>query len=149
MTAPAGHSGVLTPSLRSRWKSSVTAVVLGISVAALVVYPLLGKGFLLLLDWVHGPNLSLPDAFYGKGGSEASIPMGFVALAIQHVVGPASFSWMAIAFVFPLATWSISRLVPGPIIAKLAAGLLFGVNPFVFERLTSGQSPLSLHPRPI
>ncbi len=123
------------------------AVVLWAAVlllGALVVAPLTGPGWVLLLDWVPGPHTSvLPPALYGlHGGLALGLPSGITIGALVHVIGPAT-SWLVLALVFPVAGLSVARLVGRSLPERLGAALLYCVNPFVLERLFAGQ-PLIL-----
>jgi len=98
-----------------------------------------------LLDWVIGPHASvLPESFFGlDGGVTAGVPLGVAVNAVSHIVGSAA-TWLLIAVFFPVATTAMSRLVGGSLWARLGAGTLYAVNPFVFQRLFAGQIALLL-----
>jgi len=64
-----------------------------------------------------------------------------VANAVDWMFGQAG-SWLPVVLFFPLATFSAGRLVGGSVVARVSAGLLYAVNPFVFDRLYAGQIPL-------
>jgi hypothetical protein len=111
--------------------------VLGLVLAVAVCLPLIGRGYVLALDWVLGPRGNLPVAFRGFG-----VPPGFfdaLQVGLAHLVGAAPLSWLVIAACFPVAAIGIGRLVAGPALAQVAAALFYLVNPFVFERLGAGQ----------
>ncbi|MGO9559064.1 MAG: hypothetical protein ACLPQS_08930 [Acidimicrobiales bacterium] len=138
----ASLSGTL-PRPRS-WLVSVTAedrwlLALGTLIAIVVCYPFFG-GWLQLLDWVRGPRSpTVPPAIYGlRGGLTGGVPFSLVSNLLIHLIGSAG-TWLPVALVFPLGAVAIGRLVGGPIVGRIAAMLLYLLNPFVFERLYAGQ----------
>src|SRR4051812_47422411 len=50
----------------------IGAVVAGTVVAALVCGPIAGHGWLLLLDWIPGPNPNVPRGLFGLDGGLTS-----------------------------------------------------------------------------
>jgi hypothetical protein len=121
------------------------ALALGVVLAVGVCWPLAAGGRVFLLDWVIGPHASvLPESLFGlDGGVTAGVPLGLAVNAVSHLVGPAA-TWLLIAAFFPMATTAMSRLVGGSLWARLGAGTLYAVNPFVFQRLYAGQIALLL-----
>jgi hypothetical protein len=115
-------------------------VLLGVVLAAGVCYPFVG-GRLLLLDFVSGPHQPLlpVEAFGLDGGLTGGVPFALGCHLIDAVLGQAGTAVPAIIF-FPLATTGLSRLLRATALpARLAAGLFYAVNPFVFDRLYAGQ----------
>jgi hypothetical protein len=51
-------------------------------------------------------------------------------------------TWAPMFVFFPIAAWSMSRLVKGRYVSRFAACLLYCVNPFVFDRLYVGHMGL-------
>lgn len=128
--------------------------IFGALIAALVIYPAVG-GHLLLLDYVSGERASFwPAAAFGLSGAVNGGPL---SIALFHILAFAPYqagSWLPVFLFFPIAMAAMARLVKGPLIAGLAAGLLYTVNPFVFDRIFAGQIafllgyavlPLALH----
>lgn len=114
-------------------------MVAAASVALLVVAPVTRRGWLLLLDWSPGPHMSIPRTFWGlDGGLLSSLPFGVAALAAGRLVGNASLGWLPIALAVAGAWLSMGRLVGGRLRRRLPAGLLYAVNPLVFERVFAG-----------
>ena len=62
------------------------------------------------------------------------------ALLFHLIHGPAT--WLPLAAFFPLAAFSMSRLVGGSLWCRVAAATLYAVNPFVFNRVFVGHIPL-------
>jgi hypothetical protein len=130
----------LTSARARRLLVASAPLLLGVALAAAVCYPFAG-GRLLLLDYVSGPRqpllpaevLGLNDALTG------GVPFAIGCHVLDRVLGQAGSAVPAEIF-FPLATTGMARLLratelPG----RLAAGLLYAVNPFVFDRLYAGQ----------
>lgn len=113
---------------------------LGVVLAASVVFPLTRPGWLLVLDWVSGPQAHLPAGVYGQSVLGNAVPLQLLGLVLGYLLGRPETQWLTVAAVFPLATWSAGRLVGGDrLAARLAAGTLYAVNPIVFQRLGAGQ----------
>lgn len=115
-------------------------LILGIVISLAVCLPFFRGGYLLLLDWVVGPHTPiLGPSFYGlQGGINSSFLYSILVGILAHLLGAAS-TWIPIFLFFPLACISVSRAVRGKLVAKLAAGFFFSINPFVVERIYSGQ----------
>jgi hypothetical protein len=115
-------------------------LLLGVVLAALVCYPFVG-GRLLLLDFVSGPHQPLvPAAAFGlDGGLAGGVPLAIGLRVLDRLLGQAG-SVVPAAVFFPLATTAAARLVRASVLpARLAAGLFYAVNPFVFDRFYAGQ----------
>lgn len=132
-------SAVTTTSRQKRLEQAAP-VLLGFVIAILVCAPFFKGGWLLLLDWVIGPHSPiLAPTFYGlSGGINADFLFGIVISTLVHIFGSV-MTWLPIFFFFPLACFSISRVVRGNLVAQLAAGLFFSINPFVVDRIYAGQ----------
>ena len=123
----------------------VISVVLGLVIGIIVCFPLIGHGRLLLLDWISGPhNSSLQSSLMGlDGGLTAGSLLSLVASELYSLFG-SCISWLLLLLFFPLATFAIGKLVGGSYWARIAAGTLFVLNPFVFSRIYVGHIPLLL-----
>ncbi|MGH9068934.1 MAG: hypothetical protein ACRD0J_15795, partial [Acidimicrobiales bacterium] len=121
-------------------RADALSLALGLGIAALVCFPFFGGGRLLLLDWVLGPHQPIvPAQAYGlAGGVVAGLPLNLVLAGLAHVLGPAA-TWVPIAAFFPVASLAVPRLVGDSLVARVGAGFLYCVNPFVFDRLYAGQ----------
>ena len=119
--------------------------LLGLLIGIMVCLPLMGNGRLLLLDWISGPhNSSLQGSLMGlNGGLTTSSLLILAATALYSLFGSV-ISWLLLFLFFPLATFSIGKLVGGNHWARIAAGTLFVLNPFVFNRIYVGHIPLLL-----
>jgi hypothetical protein len=125
--------------------AAAAPLLLGVVLAVLVCYPFTG-GRLLLLDFVSGPHQPLlpPTALGLNGGLTGGIPFTIGARLLDHLLGQAG-SIVPVAVFFPIATTGAARLPRTPVLpARLGSGLLYAVNPFVFDRLYAGQLGLLL-----
>ena len=115
------------------------SIALSAVVALGVCLPFLSQGWLLLLDWQRGPHVPFPSAFWGLDGQlPVAVPFLAGAWAIGHVVGHSIVAWLPIVAALVWAGISVARLVGGPTPRRLPAGLLYAVNPFVYDRLYAG-----------
>jgi len=115
-------------------------LLLGVALAAAVCYPFAG-GLLLLLDFVSGPHQPLlPAETFGLNDAlTGGVPFAIGCHVLDRVLGQAGSAVPAEIF-FPLATTGMARLLRATALpARLAAGLFYAVNPFVFDRLYAGQ----------
>ena len=137
---------------RSSWKQfgrwlnhpDLPALVVGIAIAIGVCLPFLARSRLLLLDWSVGPHATLvPAGAYGlNGGLTIGTPL-FLIVDILARLGPI-VTWLVIVLFFPIAAFSMSRLVRGSSWRRVATATLYCANPFVFERLFAGHVGLLL-----
>lgn len=119
--------------------SSVIILFAGIVLAFVVLGPVAFKGWPLLLDFIWGPHQDLPESAWGLGsGITATLPLTIFAKLLSSTLG-AFGGWLLIGSIFPLAMWSMARLVKGNLVTQFAAGFLYALNPIVFERLWAGQ----------
>ena len=120
-------------------------LLLGVVLSALICFPFVG-GRLLLLDYVSGPHQPLlpAEAFGLNGALTGGVPFAIACNLLDRVLGQAGSIVPAVIF-FPLATTGMARLLRATALpARLAAGLFYAVNPFVFDRLYTGQLGLLL-----
>lgn len=113
--------------------------LLGLVVGLLVVGPWIGNGYLLLLDWVSGPNQTLTPGVYGLSGSALdAMPFRLATQAVRNMVGPAATAWLIILVFFPLAAGGIAAATRGSRWRVYPAVILFICNPFVVDRVRAG-----------
>jgi len=120
--------------LHSRWSYSFFALILSV----LVLWQLLLPGYVILLDWVPGPYLSFS---YTNIGSFVQAPSNLIIYGLSFLFSTwvvqkilllgLVFSLFFIPLVF--YPWRRETWVP------YATSLLAVCNPFVYERLLSGQ----------
>lgn len=115
-------------------------LLLGIVLAMGVCFPFAG-GRLLELDFISGPHQPIlpAEAFGLNGAVTGGVPFAIACNLLDWIIGSAGSAIPAVLF-FPLATTGAARLLRTAVLpARLGAGLLYAVNPFVFDRLYSGQ----------
>jgi hypothetical protein len=96
-----------------------------------------------LLDWSTGSHLAVatPAALGLNGGLTAGIGSSVVLALLDRLVGGA-VTWLPILVFFPVAMVGAGRLAGRSCWSRVAAGTLYAVNPFVFNRLYVGHLPL-------
>lgn len=137
---PSEQAGYLERGKDKRLIEKLAPLILGTIIALAVCFPFFRGGYMLLLDWVVGPKTPILDpSFYGlHGGINSAFFYSIIVGILGHLLGPAA-TWVPIFLFFPLSCMSISRAIKGNLVAKLAAGLFFSINPFVVERIYAGQ----------
>jgi hypothetical protein len=123
----AAHVGDREPGGRDR----ALVALFGAVLAFVVVAPLTRRGWLLLLDWVPGPRRVV--------GAGATGPVFSLPLQALHFFFGAAVGWMPLAIALGLACAGAAMLVGGPWPARVAAGVAYAWNPFVFDRIAVGQ----------
>ena len=122
----------------SSWLAALVSVVL----TAAVVAPWTAGGWLLSLDWISGPGASLPRTFWGLDGAvNGSLGFTILATALMRTIG-APTGWVVIAAILVGSFCAVGVLAQGPSVRRVSAGLLYTVNPFVYDRLLAGQVAL-------
>lgn len=112
---------------------------IGLLVGLLVVAPWTRGGYLLLLDWVSGPNQTLTPGVYGLSGSALdAMPFRIGTQALRHLVGSAATAWLLILAYFPLAAAGASVAAGGGRWRRYAAAMLMVCNPVVVDRIRVG-----------
>lgn len=121
----------------------VGTLLLGFVVGLGVCAPLLGGKRVFLLDWSNGPHLvvATSGALGLDGGLTTGVGGSLVMVVLNHLIGGAS-TWLPILLFFPIAVVGAGRLAGRSRWSRLAAGVLYAVNPFVFNRLYVGHLPL-------
>ncbi len=115
------------------------AALLGLVVGLLTVGPWIGHGYLVLLDWVSGPNQTITPSVFGlTGGAADAMPFRVLTQVLRDVVGSAATAWLLLLLFFPLAAAGAARLAGSGRWRRLPAALLFICNPFVIERVRAG-----------
>jgi hypothetical protein len=116
-------------------------IVLGLAVCA----PLLGVQRVFLLDWTIGPHavVASSSALGLNGGLTTGILGSAMLAVLNRIIGSAS-TWLLIFAFFPIAVVGAGRLAGKSRWSRVAAGTLYAVNPFVFNRLYAGHIALLL-----
>ncbi len=118
-------------------------LTLGILIGLGVCAPVLGGGRVLLLDWSIGSHLAVvtPAVLGLNGGLTAGIGGSLGVAILSRVLGGA-VTWVPILAFFPVAMVGAGRLAGRTAWSRIAAGTLYAVNPFVFNRVYVGHLPL-------
>ncbi len=113
-----------------------------VTLALVIMGPLLQKGYILALDMVFGPvSASARDLLFGfEAPVLGARLLPELLLAVAGALGPV---WLVqkiiLLSIFTLAGIGAYRLPPVPSrAARYYAGLLYGVNPFVYVRFLAG-----------
>lgn len=124
---------------RTRPRVLAEAGLLGLALGLVVVAPWMGSGYLLLLDWVSGPEQALTPGVYGLSGSALdAMPFRLATQALRGIVGPAATAWLLILAFFPLAAAGAAAAAGGGRWRAWPAALLMVCNPFVIDRIRAG-----------
>ena len=124
---------------RTRARVLAESGFLGLALGLLVVAPWIGSGYLLLLDWVSGPEQALTPGVYGLSGSALdAMPFRLGTQALREVVGPAATAWLLILAFFPLAAAGAAAAAGGGRWRAWPAALVMVCNPFVIDRIRAG-----------
>jgi dolichol-phosphate mannosyltransferase len=122
-------------------RPSVTYGVL----ALLVAGPLLAPGLVLAVDLSVVPHPSLPGVYWGipsgtHSGPVDRLPIDLLFAAAGHIGAVAVLEKLLLLGSIFLAGLGMHRLAPTEdSVGRYFAGLLYAVNPFVYDRLYTGQ----------
>src|SRR3954451_8590185 len=102
--------------------------------------PLLAPGFTLVTDMVFVPAPHASAALLGlSGGYPRSVPTEALVAASSWAVGGQGVQKTALILVVLVGAVGAGRLVPTErVTPRVAAGVLFVWNPFIYERLLLG-----------
>jgi hypothetical protein len=126
--------------------AGIAAGGLGLGLGLLALGPGLQRGFLLSYDMVAVPRQPFTRAVFGlSGGPARAVPSDAVLATLSRVVPADIAQKLLLLAVFVLACSGAAGLLSRePWFARLAAGVFYGWNPFVAERLIIGQWALLL-----
>lgn len=107
--------------------------------ALVVVIPLISPGYILTMDQVIAPKISLPDL------SSPSF-LYSMTLFLSNIILPSYFiQKIILILIFFLSGWGMYRFLPARLgIARYFGGIFYAINPFVYERIMAGQWGLLL-----
>jgi hypothetical protein len=95
------------------------------------------------LDWSIGPHdVVVSPGFLGLNGGLTTGVGGTVATSMLNVVLGGVVTWLPIFVFFPVALVGAGRLAGRGVYSRLAAGTIYAVNPFVFNRIYVGHFAL-------
>lgn len=115
------------------------------ALGALVAGPLLAGGLLLAVDAAPVPRAQLDPSYWGLGqgtheGTISRLPLDALLAGIGWVTSVALAQKLVLLAAIALAGWGMHRLVDAEHpAARVFAGVLYAVNPFVYERIWTGQ----------
>ncbi|MFD6263963.1 hypothetical protein ACFWFK_22835 [Micromonospora chalcea] len=124
-------------ALRRWWPETA----LGVGVVVAILGPVLRRGFVLRYDLVFVPDPPFGAVVWGSGSElPRAVPSELLAVGLSQVV-PADVAQKALlAGCLALAAVGAARLAPvGHPLARVAAGLAYVWNPWVYGRLHLGQ----------
>jgi hypothetical protein len=127
----------------------------GLGLGLLALGPGIARGYLLSYDMVFVPRPPVSAALIGlAGGPPRAVPSDAVVTILSLAVPADLVQKMILILIFVLACsgaaalltrgWVRARGTRPPALAALAAGVCYGWNPFVAERLLIGQWALLL-----
>ncbi|MFC4065329.1 hypothetical protein [Actinoplanes subglobosus] len=141
----AGRHRRAGPATASPRGLTAESALLGLLAGVLVVAPWTRSGYLLLLDWVSGPNQALTPGLYGLDPAALdALPYRLVTHGIRTLFGPGATSWLMVLAYFPIVAGGISALAGGSRWRRHPAALFACLNPFVVERIQAGHVPFLL-----
>jgi hypothetical protein len=124
---------------RADWLMLALGLLIGIGVCI----PFFGGGRLFLLDWSIGPTTPIVSVnTLGLYGGLTSGVVGSMLTGILNWALGAASTWFLFLLFFPTAFLGISRLTGGSYASRISAGVLYTLNPFVFNRLFVGHIDL-------
>jgi hypothetical protein len=106
----------------------------------------LRRGFLLSYDMVFVPREPFTSAMFGlTGGAPRAVPSDFVIAVASRLLPADIVQKLVLLLIFVLACAGAAALLDRePVLARLAAAVFYGWNPYVAERLIIGQWALLL-----
>lgn len=130
------------PARGSHGRQVLLGATVGLVVGLLVVLPWISNGYLLLLDWISGPNQTITGGVYGiNGGDVDGLPWRLAVQSMRALIGPAATAWLMILLFFPIAAAGMAHLVRGSTSQTVVVALLATCNPLVVTRIAAGHVP--------
>ena len=114
---------------------------LGVGVVLVILGPVLGPGYLLRYDLVFVPDPPFGAMVWGSGGAlPRAVPSELLAVGLSRLIGADVAQKVLLTGALVLAAVGAARLAPveHPA-ARIAAGLFYVWNPWVYGRLHLGQ----------
>ena len=118
----------------------------GLVLGLLALGPGLRRGFLLSYDMVFVPREPFTSAMFGlAGGAPRAVPSDFAVAVASRLLPADVVQKLVLLLIFVLACSGAAALLDRePVLARLAAAVFYGWNPYVAERLIIGQWALLL-----
>ncbi|MGV9216322.1 hypothetical protein ACTFTM_31115 [Micromonospora sp. RB23] len=123
--------------LRRWWPETA----LGVAVVLAILGPVLGRGYVLRYDLVFVPDPPFGAMVWGNGGElPRAVPSELLAVGLAHLLPADVAEKVLLAGCLVLASLGAARLAPvSHPLARIAAGLAYVWNPWVYGRLHLGQ----------
>ena len=120
--------------------------VWAVLLAVLLLWPVLGYGYVLSYDMVWVPDLALRPDFLGLGsGLPRAVPSDAVVAVVDEVIPGMLLQKLVLLGALVFGGIGATRLAPeGSLVGRLVAVTVFEWNPFVAERLLIGHWPVLL-----
>ncbi len=123
--------------LRTRSRLGLQA---GVGLAALLLAPLLGPGYVLVRDMVFVPRLPLGGQLLGLDGVPRAVPSDLLVALAGRVVAAGWLQDAVLLAVVACGAWGAARLAPTSSSAgALTAAMAYGWSAYLHERLLLGQ----------
>ena len=121
-------------------------LAVGLVLGLLALGPGLRRGFLLSYDMVFVPREPFTSAMFGlAGGAPRAVPSDFAVAVASRLLPADIVQKLVLLLIFMLACSGAAALLDRePVLARLAAAVFYGWNPYVAERLIIGQWALLL-----
>jgi hypothetical protein len=116
-------------------------VAAGLILGLLALGPGLRRGFLLSYDMVFVPREPFSSTMFGlSGGAPRAVPSDFAVAVASRLLPADIVQKLVLLLIFVLACSGAAALLDRePVLARLAAAVFYGWNPYVAERLIIGQ----------
>ena len=121
-------------------------LAVGLVLGLLALGPGLRRGFLLRYDMVFVPREPFTSAMFGlAGGAPRAVPSDFAVAVASRLLPADIVQKLVLLLIFMLACSGAAALLDREaVLARLAAAVFYGWNPYVAERLVIGQWALLL-----
>ena len=131
----AAEREILELRLRSR-----LGLLVGLALAALLLAPLLGPGYVLVRDMVFVPDAPLGRQLLGVDGVPRGTPSDLLVAVGSRVLPGGWLQDLVLLAIVVAGAWGAARLAPTASRAgTVAAATAYGWSPFLHERLLLGQ----------
>lgn len=136
---------MITAGGRSSAVGGIVVAVWSWGLAALLLGPALGRGFVLSYDMVWVPDLALRADLLGVGSAlPRAVPSDAVVALADEVIPGMLLQKLVLLGLLGLGGVGAARLGPPSLVARLVAVAVFVWNPYVAERLLLGHWPVLL-----
>lgn len=122
------------------------AMVFFAIVAVAVMLPLWGRGYIITYDMVFAPNVQFNlDALHGSWGIITGYPLTALLWMLNHIVPMDIVQKFLLTAILFVAGYSVFRSFPvRSRLARVTAGFIYMINPFVYDRFMAGHWRLLL-----